>query len=365
MKGYEVMQAENGQQAFEMALQQPPDLIISDLGMPIWDGHRLLQEIQRNPRLALIPFVILTAWADRGNMRKGLQDGAVDYITKPFTLTEIDQAVASHLGRKRRQELSARSHAISDLIPSILHDLPHELRTPMNGILAPSEMLLEMDSDVDVEEVAQLGEIIHFSALRLLRIVDNISLFLALQAKTASGENEWICSSSPGISPMRLLEQISKEVIKRQAFPERLLRVRGEMPGNCLIAEEMGKVFEEILENACQFAPSGTGVDLEWGDSGEEGSLTIVNQGPGMTAEQIEVIRSFGQLNRSKNEPYGLGLGLFIATQLANQHGGSITIESSPEGPTAVTVGFRLKAGEPNDRGMSVDSFVGRLSSLS
>lgn len=365
MRGYEVMQAENGKEAFAMAVERPPDLIISDLGMPIWDGHRLLHEIQRDPDLARIPFIILTAWADRGNMRKGLQDGAVDYITKPFTLAEIDEAVKSHLGRKQRMDHSVRNYAMSEVIPSILRYLPHELRTPMNGILAPSEMLLEMEPGDDVSDVAQLGEIINLSALRMLRVVDNISLFLSLQTKYLPPANDFAASAPPRTHPVILLEQICREILSRHSFPQNLLRIQGGISPGRYVSNDMGKVFEEVIDNACQFAAPGSEVVIKWRESGDKGSLTIVNEGPGMTTEQIERVSSFRQFERKKREHQGLGLGLFIAQQLALHHHAGIRIESSAEGPTRVSVEFPLNDVDCHPSKSPDTSFVGHFGSRS
>lgn len=365
MRGYEVMQAENGKEAFAMAVERPPDLIISDLGMPVWDGHRLLREVQKDPDLTRIPFIILTAWADRGNMRKGLQDGAVDYITKPFTLAEIDDAVTSHLGRKQRMDRSTHSYAMSEVIPSILRYLPHELRTPMNGILAPSEILLELAPGDDMTDVAQLGEIINLSALRMLRIVDNISLFLSLQTKYSAPSNAISVSENRRAHPVMLLEQIYRDVFKRHSFPDALVRIKGTIsPGRC-IATDLGKAFEEILDNACQFAASGSQVSIEWSECGDQGVLTISNEGPGMTQEQIEGVSSFRQFERKKREHQGLGLGLFIAQQLTRHHGAGIRIESSAEGPTCVSVEFPLIDGDCHPSKSSDTSFAGHFGSRS
>lgn len=97
LQGYFCMRAQNGKLAFDMAVECKPDLIITDLGMPVWDGHTLMREVRNEPRLAMTPVIILTAWADRDNMMKTLAQGAVDYITKPFTLAKIDEALAKCL----------------------------------------------------------------------------------------------------------------------------------------------------------------------------------------------------------------------------------------------------------------------------
>jgi hypothetical protein len=102
------------------------------------------------------------------------------------------------------------------------------------------------------------------------------------------------------------------------------------------------KVSEEILENAFQFAAPGSQVTIEWRESGDQGVLTISNEGPGMTKAQIEGVSSFKQFERKERENQGLGLGLFIAQQLTRRHGAAITIQSSAEGPTSVSVEFSL-----------------------
>lgn len=343
MQGYEVLQAKNGRQAFSITVEQQPDLIISDLGMPEWDGHRLLQAIQEDSKLARIPFIILTAWSDRSNMRKGLQDGAVDYITKPFTLAEIDEAVKSHLGRKQRLEQSVQHFAMSEVIPAVLRHLPHELRTPMNGILAPSEMLMEADAEVTPKEVAQLGEIINASGLRLLRVVENMSLFLSLQSLKQTANiipTEKIQITHPQI----LFERIREKAITRHSSRTHNLQTKGFIANNLGVANDFEKVFEEILDNACHFAAANSEILITWEHQADSGTLTIENQGPGLTPEHINSIDSFKQFERKKREQQGLGLGLFIARELARHNGGAVDIQSKPEGPTKVTIRFGLHA---------------------
>jgi len=97
LAGYHVRTAENGKIGVEMALQQKPDLIICDIMMPVLDGYGVLHLINKNPDLAGIPFIFLTAKSERGDFRKGMELGADDYITKPFNDTELLSAVESRL----------------------------------------------------------------------------------------------------------------------------------------------------------------------------------------------------------------------------------------------------------------------------
>jgi len=83
---YDVLEAENGEVAYEIALNEYPDFILSDIMMPEMDGVELLQKIRSNTKTSHIPFILLTAKTDIESRLEGLTYGADDYITKPFSV---------------------------------------------------------------------------------------------------------------------------------------------------------------------------------------------------------------------------------------------------------------------------------------
>lgn len=97
LSNYKVIQAENGKAGIEQALEHLPDLIISDIMMPILDGYGVLHAVHKNEALKNTAFIFLTAKAGHDDFRKGMELGADDYITKPFTGTELLNAVDSRL----------------------------------------------------------------------------------------------------------------------------------------------------------------------------------------------------------------------------------------------------------------------------
>lgn len=94
---YEVITAENGRVGVEKAHLEKPDLIICDIMMPIMDGYSVLHLLSKTTDTANIPFIFLTAKADRSDFRKGMEMGADDYITKPFDDVELLNAIESRL----------------------------------------------------------------------------------------------------------------------------------------------------------------------------------------------------------------------------------------------------------------------------
>jgi CRP/FNR family cyclic AMP-dependent transcriptional regulator len=103
---YKVVVAENGKVGVEVALREVPDLIICDIMMPVLDGFGVLHMLQKNPSTKNKPFIFLTAKSEHNDFRKGMDLGADDYITKPFSGTELLNAVESRL--KKIDELTER-----------------------------------------------------------------------------------------------------------------------------------------------------------------------------------------------------------------------------------------------------------------
>jgi CRP-like cAMP-binding protein len=97
LANYRVITAENGKIGVELAVKEHPDLIICDIMMPVLDGYGVLHLLNKNPELRNIPFIFLTAKAERTDFRLGMEMGADDYITKPFTDLELLKSIERRL----------------------------------------------------------------------------------------------------------------------------------------------------------------------------------------------------------------------------------------------------------------------------
>ncbi len=99
---YEPIEAENGRKGLELARQNKPDLVLCDVMMPQLDGYDVLQALQQDPSLALIPFLFLTAKGDKDDLRSGMNLGADDYLTKPVANADLVQAIEARLRRSQQ-----------------------------------------------------------------------------------------------------------------------------------------------------------------------------------------------------------------------------------------------------------------------
>src|SRR5437867_8164870 len=99
---YEPIEAENGRKGVELARREKPDLILCDVMMPELDGYGVLQALQQDATLRLIPFVFLTAKGDKDDLRSGMNLGADDYLTKPVANNDLVQAIEARLRRSQQ-----------------------------------------------------------------------------------------------------------------------------------------------------------------------------------------------------------------------------------------------------------------------
>ena len=107
LANYEVSTAENGKIGVEMAMANPPDLIVCYIMMPVLDGYGVFQILSKNPDLQHVPFIFLSAKSERNDLRKGMEMGADDYITKPFSEAELINAIRARIEKVKIHQNAA------------------------------------------------------------------------------------------------------------------------------------------------------------------------------------------------------------------------------------------------------------------
>ncbi|MFA6059465.1 MAG: response regulator [Taibaiella sp.] len=121
LSDYKVLTAKDGKEGVAIAIEHKPDLIVCDIMMPVLDGYGVIHMLQKKPETQNIPFIFITAKTERDEIRKGMQLGADDYITKPFTETELLTAIETRLRKLEsiKQELASGLEGINKLIVTI------------------------------------------------------------------------------------------------------------------------------------------------------------------------------------------------------------------------------------------------------
>lgn len=125
LANYDVVVADNGKAGVDMAQHEKPDLIICDIMMPELDGYGVLHILSKNEETATIPFIFLTAKTEKADIRKGMNLGADDYLTKPFDDTDLLNAIEVRL---RKSALLDKSYEpTSEGLENFIQDAAHFL----------------------------------------------------------------------------------------------------------------------------------------------------------------------------------------------------------------------------------------------
>ncbi|SFR83463.1 MULTISPECIES: response regulator [Maribacter] len=125
--GYNVTTASNGRIGIEAAIENLPDIIICDIMMPEVDGYGVLENLSNNEKTKQIPFIFLSAKTEHKEIRKGMDLGADDYLTKPFEEEDLTSAIESRLAKaeliKRMQDDTSKEHGVTENEIQSIHEL--------------------------------------------------------------------------------------------------------------------------------------------------------------------------------------------------------------------------------------------------
>jgi signal transduction histidine kinase len=319
--GYHVIEAASGGKGLALARQHLPDLILSDVQMSGGDGTSLLREIRNDPELKARQVVLMTGRPELMTPRKGMEEGADDFLVKPVALDVLLSCVET---RFRRASINWRveDERLAQLRSLVPPQLPHEFFTPLAGIIGLVDLLRSGDVALSPAELKEIYDDIHYSALRLHRTQRNYLLLLDL--KNASPD-ELLGALTPGQVTECVRAGVKEALRLNRRQEDVTLRV-----AECSIAmkaPDLSRIVEELTDNALKFSRQGTPVVV---DLDAEGGLTVADQGRGMTSEEIEQIGAFQQFERHKNLEPGLGLGLVLVQKIAGLWGADLSLESQP-----------------------------------
>ena len=124
--GHEVLTAENGEQGLGLVKTKRPDLVISDVQMPLLNGFQMLSAVRQDASIAATPVILLTSLQERAHMRIGMNTGADDYITKPFRPAELREAAAAQLN-KRVMQATLQGMAVDAAVQAALQKQKDQL----------------------------------------------------------------------------------------------------------------------------------------------------------------------------------------------------------------------------------------------
>lgn len=342
-EGYEVFTAEDGKTGIEIAKKELPDLILCDISMPGYDGYQVLEEIRLIPGTQSTPFIFLTAFSEKANMRAGMEKGADDYIVKPYTRNELIAAINAQWLKKSTIEGEVREK-VAEVGRNVTYALPHEFRTALNEVIGSAKYLRTSADVIEPDEIAELSGDIITSAQRLLKITENFLVYVSVENIEANPQKRAELLKGRTHEPAATISDFAAVVAHRYDRYDDL-QVGDFIEGISLhiSTENFHKVFDELLDNAFRFSEKGTPIKLTCSKEDDKICFRIVDHGRGMTQDQINSIAALAQFQRMEYEQQGIGLGLVLAKKIVELHDGIFDIQSVEGEGTQVYVHLKYE----------------------
>lgn len=321
--GYCPELAENGQIALEiLGTNYIPDLIISDIMMPLVDGYQLRNIISSKPNLANVPFIFLTAKAQLDDIRKGMNIGADDYLTKPFKAADLLAAIEIKLNKKYNLDKK-----IDIITKNFALYVPHELRTPLVSILGYTGLLLSEKDEINKDEIFYMVERIDNSAKRLHETIEKFILFTEIN-RSINDKNYLETLNQPAsANAEKIISNTASEVGKKY---DRIDDLKFSLKEADLEIPVIlfSIALKQIIENAFKFSKLNQPITISSEIIDHNYVVSIRDEGIGIEQKDIEMIDAFVQFERDENQQIGNGLGLIITKKIIENFNGKIEISS-------------------------------------
>jgi signal transduction histidine kinase len=316
----DVRTATNGAAALRMAREHVPNLVLADVVMPRLDGVELLRALREDPRTCMVAVILISARVGEESRTEGFENGADDYLIKPFTARELRARVAAHLRIGRIREAAIlRERELRTSLEAFLATLSHELRSPLQAAWTAVAVLRNR---VPHERFL---DILERQMAYLRRLVDDLlDVSRIAHGKIQLQRTRQDC---------RQLAAEATDMV-RAAAVERRIELSVETPDEELVVAGDGvrlvEVLTNILNNAIKYTGEGGQVRLRAARCEEAVEIRVSDTGKGIPRDMLpKIFDLFGQGEESLQG--GLGIGLAVAAQLVRLHGG--TVEAHSDGP--------------------------------
>ncbi|MCP4697049.1 MAG: response regulator [Gammaproteobacteria bacterium] len=341
---YHVQATTNGRHALILAASaKQPDLILLDIMMPEMDGYEVCACLKTDKNTRDIPVIFVTAMREEKDETKGLELGAVDYITKPVRQAILKARVKNHLNLKlaheelaeKNEELAQKNKKLEELAllrEDVERITRHDLKGPLSGIITIPEILVKK-SDLSGEQKGLLKTVAHCGYQMLNMINHSLDLY-----KMEAGTYEY----TPDI--VELVSMLHKIMAEKEVFLKDkdisidiLLHGRPADKNDRFIVQGETllcySLFANLLKNALEASPEKMHVTVSLEEK-DVCFITIHNQG----AVPKKIRKHFFERYVTAGKSQGTGLGTYSAKLMAETQRGGISLQTSDKTGTAVTV---------------------------
>ncbi len=322
--GYQLMVAEDGEEALAQTAQTLPDLILLDVMMPGIDGFETCRRLKAQPATRDVPVLFMTALSETADKVKAFAAGGVDYITKPIEHEEAIARVRTHLALRRLRRELQEQLALKEKFMRIAG---HDLRNPLCLILMAGELAKRQPAARDSAPLVRLLDNMADSATQMRRIIDT---FLEIRAPGAGVSGRVDLVLLAGAVTRQHLPAAEQKSIALEALPAAdvpLARCDGALAY---------QAFVNFTSNALKFTPRGGRVTVAVRRADRPGAVRVEvrDTGPGVpAAERTQLFVEHARLSpRPTAGEESHGVGLSVVKHLVESQAGTVGADFPPEG---------------------------------
>lgn len=344
--------ATHGHDALRRISEAQPDIVLLDAQMPGLSGFEVLDTIKADPVLAALPVIMVTSHAEADFEQAGLEKGAADFIAKPIHPAIVQARVRTQLRLKqandqlkqmsamdrfnlavamedlreshdRLQQTADQLRQANDSLVQFVRIASHDLREPLNTITQFVNLIDEDHGNQLPPDARQYMRLVLRAGARMRTLLDDVVRYARLQA----GEPD---RPAP-VALDRLLAELCDALAARVAATGARLQI-DPLPVVTGHASLLSLLFQNLLTNALKFVPRDRTPEVKVSASTADGWATVRVQDNGIGIDPAHLGRLFQPFQRLnlKSEYEGTGLGLALARQIAEAHGGGIVAQSEP-----------------------------------
>jgi two-component system sensor histidine kinase/response regulator len=321
--------ASGGIEALEVLGRSVVELIILDVEMPEMDGYEVCKKIKSMASHQHVPVIFLSGRNEEQDQLKGINHGAIDYLTKPFqnqVLLSKIQRLLEHNFQIRKKTLDESKLYFEGLKKRFLNLIGHEMRTPLNGIYGALQLIKTREEQHCTSSHVELLE---SSVERLQDFTFKILHYTSLIAESHYSMHDKISISKTIKESIHKYSNLVKEKkLKISLNSKDFLELTGNQELTTLL-------FDSIIENAIKYSNENQTIAVNTYKENGFIYAAIIDQGPGFSEDALNhLFTPLSNINNHFNKSEGLGLAL--AQQVALKHGGKIRIENLPVGAKVI-----------------------------
>lgn len=324
-RGYRARPVPSGRLALLASKADPPDLILLDVNMPEMDGYDVCAELKKDPVLAAIPVLFISAYGEAVDKMRAFAAGGLDYITKPFHVEEVEARVAIHLQLRRQsrelETLLIKQRELEGMRDSMVHMIVHDLRAPLTAVFNYLDLVREQEAGFISPESMQNLDL----AMKASRWMVQMVNVLLDASKIESGQ-----------MILRIMQCDVGDVISdaidaiRSLADEKNVLWHPDHVRAAIDRDAIARVIQNLVTNAVKLTPPGGDVHVSLQGRGESLRVEVADHGPGIAAEHHpKIFEKFGQLDTNVRQSIpSSGLGLYFCKLAVEAHGGRIGVDS-------------------------------------